>query len=134
MRKYQQIDVYIYQCEIGLSRCLLPFREEENIKGCFTCSCADPESFARGGTTPTRLFLDNEKERTKYHQKGTIIGPPAKRLAGRWWLNIECWHGSFVIFQTIRTSFVKKPYILVIFQGGGSPSGSAHVVYLLIKF
>ena len=35
-------------------------------------------------------------------------GPPSARQ-----------HGSFVIFQGIRTS-AKKPYIVVIFQGGGS--------------
>ena len=39
--------------------------------------------------------------------------------AGRWWPNIECWLGSFVIFQGIRTSIAKKPYIFVIFQWGG---------------
>ena len=39
----------------------------------------------------------------------------------------------FVIFQGIRTSIAKKPYIFEIFQGGGGvrrtlspPSGSAH--------
>ena len=37
-----------------------------------------------------------------------------------------------MIFQGIGTSFAKKPYIFVIFQGGGEsgppvlPSGSAH--------
>ena len=37
-----------------------------------------------------------------------------------------------MIFQGIRTSIAKKPYIFVIFQGGGGveppvlPSGSAH--------
>ena len=41
-------------------------------------------------------------------------------LAGRWWPNNECWNGSFVIFQRIRTSIAKKPYIFVIFQGRGS--------------
>ena len=41
-------------------------------------------------------------------------------LAGWWRPNIECWFGSFVIFQGIRTSVAKKPYIFVIFQGGGS--------------
>ena len=51
------------------------------------------------------------------------------------WPNIECWLGSFVIFQRIQTSIAKKPYIFVIFQGWGggsrppvSPSGSAHVI------
>ena len=42
-------------------------------------------------------------------------------LAGRWWPNIECWLGSFVIFQGVRTSIAKKPYIFVIFQGGQDP-------------
>ena len=64
-----------------------------------------------------------------------FIGPPAKRhgvsLAGRWWQNIKCWLGRFVIFQEIRTSITRKPYNFVIFQRGSGPpvppSGSAHV-------
>ena len=69
------------------------------------------------------------EERSKYHYKRTIIGPPAKRhlngvsLACQWWPYIECSLGSFVIFKGIQTSFAKKPYIFVIFQGGGG-SGS----------
>ena len=71
----------------------------------------------------------------------TIIGPAAERhlngvsLAGRWLPNIESLLGSCVILQGIRTSIVQKPYIFVIFQGGGGvrtpcpPSGSAHVSY-----
>ena len=53
-------------------------------------------------------------------------------LAGRRLPNIECCLGSFVIFQGIWTSIAKKPFIFVIFQGGGGdldpcpPSGSAH--------
>ena len=35
------------------------------------------------------------------------------------WPNIECWLGSFMIFQGFRTSKAKKPYNFVIFQGGG---------------
>ena len=56
---------------------------------------------------------------SKYHSKSAIIGPPAKRhlngvsLACRRRPSIECWLGSFVI--------AKKPYILVIFPGGGGP-------------
>ena len=52
-----------------------------------------------------------------------IIVPPAKRhlngvsLAGRWWHNIECLLGNFVVLQGIRTSIAKKPYV----GGGGSP-------------
>ena len=42
-------------------------------------------------------------------------------MAFRWRAvpNIECWLGSFVIFQRIRTNIAKKLYIFVIFQGGG---------------
>ena len=40
-----------------------------------------------------------------------------------------------VVFQGIRTSIAKEPYIFVIFQGGVRtpfpPSGSAHVWYVL---
>ena len=66
------------------------------------------------------------------------IGSPAKRhingvsLACRLWPNIECWLGGFVLFQGIRASIAMKPYIYVIFKGGGPdpypPSGSAHVI------
>ena len=61
----------------------------------------------------------------KYRYKRAIFGPPAKRhlngvsLAGRWWPKIERWFGSFVILNGIGTSVDKKPYINVIFQGGG---------------
>ena len=56
----------------------------------------------------------------------SIIGPAAERhlngvsLAGRWLPNIESLLGSCVILQGIRNSIVQKPYIFVIFQGGGS--------------
>ena len=73
---------------------------------------------------------------SKYHLFRAIIGSPAKRnlngvsLACQWWPIIECCGGSFVIFQGIRISLAKKPYIFVIFQGGSGPpvppSGSAH--------
>ena len=47
-------------------------------------------------------------------------------LAGRWWLNIECWPGSFVIFQGFRTSTAKETFSFVIFrEGGGSDPGPA---------
>ena len=44
------------------------------------------------------------------HYKGANIGQPAKRhingvsLACQLWPSIECWLGSFAIFQMIRTS------------------------------
>ena len=59
-----------------------------------------------------------------YQRNRAIIGPPAKRhlndvyLAALRCTNNECWLGSFVIFQGIRTCIAKKPYIFVIFQVG----------------
>ena len=75
-------------------------------------TCADPENFVRGVPTLTTFFfclVDEGWE--KYHSKRAINGPPAKR--------IECWLGSLMIFQVIWTRIAKKPYIFVIFQGGG---------------
>ena len=64
--------------------------------------------------------------RNKVHYNGVS-------LAGRRWPNIECWLGSFVIFQVgSEPVLLRKPMFFVIFQGGGSgppappPSGSAH--------
>ena len=71
------------------------------------------------------FFSWGGEEGSKYHYKRDIIGPPAKRHlngvshACRCWPNIECWLGSFRIFQGIRTCIAKKPYIFVIFQGKG---------------
>ena len=45
----------------------------------------------------------------------------AVSLAGRWWPNIVCWLGSFVILPVIRTSIAKKPLTFVIFRGVWSP-------------
>ena len=42
-------------------------------------------------------------------------------LAGRLWTDIECWRGSFVILQGIRTSIAKKPFTLFYFSGGPLP-------------
>ena len=70
-----------------------------------------------------------EEGGSKYHYKRAIIGPPAKRhlngvsLACRWWPNIECWLGSFKIFQGIRTSIARNPIFLWFFIGGGGGGG-----------
>ena len=67
------------------------------------------------------------EEGSKYHHKRVNIVLPAKRhlngvsQACGCWPNIKCWLGSFVIFQRIRTSIAKKPYIFVIFQVGSGP-------------
>ena len=89
--------------------------------------------FQWGPAMTTFVCFFNEER----HYKRAIIGPPAKRhlngvwLAGRWWLNIECWLGSFVVLQGIKTSIAKQPYIFVIFQGSRPPvpppSESAYV-------
>ena len=100
-------------------------------------SCVDPQSFVRGGPTWTTCFFVRfffwggggwgGWSGKRYHFKRAIIGPPAKchlngvSLACQWWPNIECWLGSFVIFQSIRTSIDKKPYTFVIFQGVRTP-------------
>ena len=73
------------------------------------------------------IYIQGREDPNKYHYKRAIIDPPAKRhlngvlLAGRWWPNIECWIGTFVIIKGIRTSFAKEPYIFVIFQGVRTP-------------
>ena len=96
-------------------------------------ACTDPESFVRGGQLWQVFFyffyllllIRGEGIQKPYLYKLAIIIPPVKRhlngdaLAYRWWSNIECWLGSFVIFQGIQTSIIKKPFTSVIFQGGG---------------
>ena len=58
----------------------------------------------------------------------TISGPSSSlqrnvvSLAFQWWPNVECWLGSFVTFQGIRTKIAKKLYILWFFKGGGGVS------------
>ena len=47
-----------------------------------TVSCADPESFVRGGPTLTRI-LEGRDDPSKYHYKQAIMGPLFKwHLAG----------------------------------------------------
>ena len=80
---------------------------------CFRMTtCADPESFVRGGATVTVVFLidgGGGLVGSKYHYKGVTIGTPAKRLLKHQWrfagLPMNADSGSFVIFQGIRTSF-----------------------------
>ena len=59
-----------------------------------------------------------EKRGSKYHCKQFLN---SVSLACRLWPNMECWIGSFVIFQGIRTSIAKEPYIFVFYQGGPDP-------------
>ena len=58
------------------------------------------------------------EEGSKYHYKRAIIDPPAKRhlngvsLACRWWPNIECWLGGFVIFRGYGPILLGNPIFL----------------------
>ena len=98
------------------------------------------------GSNSDKIFW--EERGSKNHQKQAIIWPASKTPL-KWHFtfrpimaHIECWLGSFAIFQGMRTSIAKKPYIFLIFQrggggggGGGSdllsfPSGSAHVLWI----
>ena len=61
---------------------------------------------------------------SKYYNKQAIIG-------FRCWPNIESWLGSFVgVFSGVWINIAKKPYISVIFQGGGGGSGSPALLWI----
>ena len=106
------------------------------FKSCLHGTCVDPVSFVRGGPNLITFFLSCFGDRgSKYPYKWVIIGPTKRyvSLAGRCWPNMNCWLGSFVIFQGTRSIIEKKPYIFVIFRGRGvwTPvphSGSTHGV------
>ena len=99
--------------------------------------------FCQRGSNFDNFFLiadERRKDPKTTIIKRAIICPPAKRhlngvlLACRCWPNIECWLGSFVIFQGVCTSIAKKPYIFLIFQGrGGEGGGSDHLSPLWIR-
>ena len=77
---------------------------------------ADPESFVRWCPTLTVFFL-------LFFIWGifsAIIGPPAKHHLNGVEVDPTLNAGlEAVIIQGIRTSIATKPYIFVIFQGGG---------------
>ena len=58
------------------------------------------------------LVVDEERK-----DPNTNISRPSS--ACLCWPNIECWLGSFVIFQGIWTSIAKIPYFFFYFSGGG---------------
>ena len=60
-------------------------------------TCADPESFARGGPTLTMFVFDEGERESKKHLKRAIIGSQAER-----------WIGSFVIFRGSRQVLVRN--------------------------
>ena len=75
-------------------------------------TCADRESFVRRGPTLTRFFLDDEESPDPY----TIIsGSSSARQR-------NANDGQTVnagLVEGIRPNIARKPYILVIFNGGG---------------
>ena len=88
--------------------------------------CGSRKFCQRGSAFDNVFFLSWWAERwSKYHNKRTNIGVPAKRhlngvsLSYRRWPNIECWLGNLVFFQGKWTSIARKPYSFMIFQGGG---------------
>ena len=72
-------------------------------------SCADPESFDRGGGPTRTTFFSS------FFIRWAIIGTPAKRhldgvsLVYRSLPTIECWLGSFVIFKGSGSIFLGTP-------------------------
>ena len=111
-------------------------------------SCADPESFVRGGPTLTVFFFVffscfffwlMIRGRTQIpllagHQR------PASETQFKWGFAggpMMAQLVAFFYFKEIWTSIAKEPYIFVIFQGGSGPpippsSGSTHVHVLLM--
>ena len=91
-------------------------------------SCADPESFVRGGPTLTTSFFSLMRggriqiPLLTGHQRPASETPFKWRFAGGPMIaqhGMLAWY--FVIFQGIPTSIAKEPYCFVIFQGGGGP-------------
>ena len=109
---------------------------------CSNCRCSGMRisiKFIRGYPTLTTHFfiiIIIQLMRRKRGPKTTKTGHhrPSSDTPFKWRFaggpivvqNTDCWLGSFVIFQGIRTSFAKKPYSFVIFQGERG-SRSAHV-------
>ena len=91
-----------------------PRHREEETKNTMRGS----RKFCQRGPTLTRFFRWSGEVGSKHHHKRAIIGPPAT-LACRWWSNIDCWLGYFLIFQGIRTSINKKTYFFFFGGGGG---------------
>ena len=98
-------------------------------------TCADPDSFVRGGpalTTFCFLFVSFLVYEGREDPNTTISGPSSARqrnvnsngfsLACRKWPSIECWHRSLLIFQGIRQVLQETLY-LGYFAGWGGGSG-----------
>ena len=91
-------------------------------------TCADPDSYVRGGPTLTSFFSSRGEWGTK-----------KRLLVGHHWPASET---PFVMFPGILISITKKPYMLVNFRGGGGgpdplfppPFESAHGLQMVQKY
>ena len=94
----------------------------------------DPESFVKGDPTLTTFVF--KVEEGGEDPSPTLSGPSSARQrnankAFRWHADEYPTSNSgfaAAIFQGIRTCIARKPYIFLIFQGGGSGPGSAHII------
>ena len=68
-------------------------------------SCADPESFIRGGPTLT-FFVCYLVDEGREDPNITIRWPASE------WPNIECWLGSFVLFRGSGPVLLRNPILL----------------------
>ena len=95
--------------------------------------------FCQKGSNFDNVFFSWGKGGSKYHYNQAIFGPRAKRylnagqhrhanetpchlngvsLACRWWPNIQCWLGSFVIFRGSGPILLENAIFLCFFSGG----------------
>ena len=89
-----------------------------------------------GLTMTTFTLVDEGREDPNITKRGpsSACQRTAIEMAFHWRADDGCF-GSFEIFQGIRTSIAKKPYIFVIFQEGGpdplppTPAGSTHDIH-----
>ena len=75
--------------------------------------------FWQRGSKHWKRFFKLMRGKKDHHRPANETPLNGVSLACRWWPIIECWLGSFVFFQGIRTSIAKKHYIFYDFSGGG---------------
>ena len=89
--------------------------------------CGSRKLDQRGSNFVKVFFLVDEEGGSKYHYKRAIIRLSVKHhsngvsLACRWWPNIECWLGNFVIFRGSGQVLPGNPIFLWFFRGGPDP-------------
>ena len=84
------------------------------IRACITVQIMRRyRKFCQGGGSTFDSFMREKRVQIPLKQ-GHHRPASETSFKSRWWPNIECCLGSFVIFQGIRTSIAKEPYIFVI--------------------